>query len=118
MPRWEKIAREASQQARRVHLPQIKPPKPFAEILATEAAPKLLLEESQAPPILHVLPREKSASDQVALLLGPEGGWTDQERERARAAEWIACSLCSTILRAETAAVAAIGVIQSAWASA
>jgi 16S rRNA (uracil1498-N3)-methyltransferase len=115
MPRWEKIAREASQQARRVQLPRIETPKTFAEVLETQAAWKLLLDEGEAPPILRVLPRQKNVSD-IAVLLGPEGGWTDGERERAVAAGWIACSLGSTILRAETAAVAAVGVIQSAWA--
>jgi 16S rRNA (uracil1498-N3)-methyltransferase len=115
MPRWEKIAREASQQARRVQLPRIETPKTFAEVLETQAAWKLLLDEGEAPPILRVLPRQKDVSD-IAVLLGPEGGWTDGERERAVAAGWIACSLGSTILRAETAAAAALGVIQSAWA--
>lgn len=116
MPRWEKIAREASQQARRVQLPRIETPKTFAEVLETQAAWKLLLDEGEAPPILRVLPSEKRPSNDVAILLGPEGGWTDQEREQALAAGWAACSLGSTILRAETAAVAAVGVIQSAWA--
>jgi 16S rRNA (uracil1498-N3)-methyltransferase len=53
----------------------------------------------------------------VALLLGPEGGWTDEERSQALAAGWSACSLGGTILRAETAAVAGIAVIQAAWLS-
>ncbi|HEX7361450.1 MAG TPA: RsmE family RNA methyltransferase [Bryobacteraceae bacterium] len=114
MPRWEKIAQEASQQARRVQLPGIEPPIPFAEVLKTNATVKLLLDEGDAPPILRVLPRDQSPADHVALLLGPEGGWTDGEREGALAAGWTACSLGSTILRAETAAVAALAVIQAA----
>lgn len=118
LARWEKIALEASQQARRVRLPRIEPPKPFAEVLAIEAAPKLLLDESEAPPILRVLPSERSVSDRVAVLLGPEGGWTNEERARALASGWTACSLGNTILRAETAGIAALAVIQSAWAAA
>lgn len=115
LPRWEKVALEASQQSRRAHLPAIHSPMPFAEAIAVNAAPKLLLDESEAPPILRVLPRAKNASDEIALLLGPEGGWTDREREQALAAGWIASSLGTTILRAETAAVAALAVIQAAW---
>lgn len=116
LPRWEKIALEASQQSRRVHLPRIDPPKAFTAAIAVNAAPKLLLNEGEAPPILRVLPCEKNASGEVALLLGPEGGWTDREREQALAAGWLACSLGTTILRAETAAIAALAVIQAAWA--
>lgn len=115
MPRWEKIAREASQQARRLQLPRIEAPRAFAEILETNAGLKLFLDEGEAPAILGALSRPKGFLN-IAILLGPEGGWTDDERERALRARWIACSLGSTILRAETAAVAALAVIQSAWA--
>lgn len=117
MPRWEKIALEASQQARRLRLPLTAAPKPFGEVLAMSSPPKLLLDEAEARPILRVLPSEKRQTDRVAILLGPEGGWTDQEREQALASGWEACSLGATILRAETAAIAAVGIIQSAWAA-
>jgi 16S rRNA (uracil1498-N3)-methyltransferase len=51
----------------------------------------------------------------VALLVGPEGGWTDAEREGFTAAGWTRVTMGPTILRAETAAIAAISVIQAAW---
>jgi 16S rRNA (uracil1498-N3)-methyltransferase len=47
----------------------------------------------------------------AAVLLGPEGGWTDREREQAAAAGWQAVSLGPQILRAETAAVAALALL-------
>jgi 16S rRNA (uracil1498-N3)-methyltransferase len=45
------------------------------------------------------------------VLLGPEGGWTERERELAAAAGWTAVSLGPQVLRAETAAVAALAVL-------
>jgi 16S rRNA (uracil1498-N3)-methyltransferase len=115
--RWEKIAVEASQQSRRLHLPQIEPAVRFAEALQIDASLRLLLDEtSAAPPILERLPEQRSSSDRIALLLGPEGGWTDEERLEAVEKGWLPCSLGNTILRAETAGIAALAVIQAAWA--
>jgi len=53
----------------------------------------------------------------VALLVGPEGGWTDDERELARAAGWSAVSLGPLVLRAETAACAALAIVVATWAA-
>ena len=114
--RWEKIAVEASQQSRRAHLPQIEPTVRFAEALQQPATVRLLLDEdADAPPLLGQLPERRTTEDTVALLLGPEGGWTDEERSAARTASWLPCSLGRTILRAETAAVAGLAAIQAAW---
>jgi 16S rRNA (uracil1498-N3)-methyltransferase len=114
--RWEKIALEASQQSRRVHLPRIEPAVCFAEALQTRVTVSLLLDENpDAPPILQRLPEERSLADRIALLLGPEGGWTDEERVQAVEAGWLPCSLGTTILRAETAGVAGVAIVQTAW---
>jgi 16S rRNA (uracil1498-N3)-methyltransferase len=51
----------------------------------------------------------------VALLIGPEGGWTDEERSEFIAAGWAPVSLGPSILRAETAALAALAVVSAAW---
>jgi 16S rRNA (uracil1498-N3)-methyltransferase len=113
--RWERIAMEASQQARRVKLPEIQPVRRFGDGLVSDAEVKLLLDEdSEATPILKVLPKKVVGS--VALLVGPEGGWTEEERSQALAGGWQSCSLGKTVLRAETAALAGLAVIR-AWAS-
>lgn len=109
--RWERIARESSQQSRRTTLPEILPAARFEEALRMEGAVKLFLEEATAPPLLRVLPDRVEAA---ALLVGPEGGWTDRERELAGGAGWSAVSLGPQVLRAETAAVAAIALIAGA----
>lgn len=114
--RWEKIALESSQQSRRAHLPDIAPVITFKTALHANADVRLLLDERpDAMPMLRVIPAGRAADNQVALLLGPEGGWTDEEHQEAIASGWIPCSLGRTVLRTETAAVAALAVIQAAW---
>ncbi|MBV8071292.1 MAG: 16S rRNA (uracil(1498)-N(3))-methyltransferase [Acidobacteriaceae bacterium] len=118
LARWQKIALEASQQSRRAHLPQIEQAVSWAKALELESDFRFLLDESgETAPILDALPESVRATDRVALLLGPEGGWTDEERGEAKAAGWRSCSLGSTILRTETAAVAGLAVIRAAWKS-
>jgi 16S rRNA (uracil1498-N3)-methyltransferase len=51
----------------------------------------------------------------VALLIGPEGGWAEEERSEFIAAGWAPVSLGPSILRAETAALAALAVVSAAW---
>jgi 16S rRNA (uracil1498-N3)-methyltransferase len=115
--RWERIGIEASQQARRSRLPVIETVATLAGALAEEAHVQLLLDEDvDAEPILRRVPERRSASDTVALLLGPEGGWTPEERAKAIAAGWVQASLGNTVLRAETAAVAGLAIIKALWA--
>ncbi len=113
--RWEKIAHEASQQARRVHLPQIFEATSYDHALTTDANVKLMLDEDSQTPIGKCLPEKREASDCIAILLGPEGGWTAEERQSAQPDNWQPCSLGATILRAETAATAGIAIIRAAW---
>jgi 16S rRNA (uracil1498-N3)-methyltransferase len=116
--RWARIARESSQQARRLRAPEIPPAVRFHRCLAEEADDRYFLEEAAAPPLLRVLralPAGRTAASRAALLTGPEGGWTDAERQLAAAAGWQPVSLGPQVLRAETAAVAAIAVLVNAW---
>lgn len=111
--RWMRIARESSQQSRRLRAPEILPAVRLAAALAIEAEHRFFLEESSAPPLLHEIPEERQET--AAILLGPEGGWTDLERDAAREAGWSAVSLGPQVLRAETAACAALAVVMAAW---
>lgn len=116
--RWEKIAQEASQQARRARLPLIAPSVSFRNALNVEGNVKLLLDEtSGVPAIWKCFPETRSAADRIALLLGPEGGWTEEERASAQLNGWKSCSLGATVLRAETAATAGIAIVRAAWAA-
>jgi 16S rRNA (uracil1498-N3)-methyltransferase len=113
--RWRRVARESSQQARRVNLPEILAAAPFERSLAEPADHRYFLEEAGAPPLLGALPQRRTPADRVALMLGPEGGWTAGERRLAAAAGWLAVSLGPLVLRAETAAAAALAVVGCAW---
>ena len=104
--RWRRIGLEASQQSRRAFLPEIVEPVPLEGALAIGATHRLVLDEASTAPI--AVP----ASDSVALLVGPEGGWTDEER--ALFGNWSAVSLGPLILRAETAAIAALAIVGAA----
>lgn len=111
--RWARIARESSQQSRRVRVPEILPAVRFAASLGIAADYRYFLEEAAAPPLLQVVPATCAASDHVACLIGPEGGWTDGERQAA--AGWQAVSLGPQVLRAETACAAALAVLLNTW---
>jgi len=116
MERWRRIALEASQQSRRPHLPEISEPVPLAAALARRATYRYVLDENpETGPIMDALPRSRSAEDIVAVLTGPEGGWTEEERVSFVGAGWTPVSLGPLILRAETAALAALAVISQAW---
>jgi 16S rRNA (uracil1498-N3)-methyltransferase len=113
--RWVRIARESSQQSRRVHVPEILPALGFLPALAVEAAHRYFLEEGGAPPFLRALPAVRTPAAKVAVLIGPEGGWTDAERDSAAASGWQPVSLGPQVLRAETASAAALALIGNAW---
>lgn len=113
--RWTRIAREAAQQSRRVTIPEIAEAVQFEDCLGTPAAWRYFLDEQIAPPLARALPPTRAAGDRIAACIGPEGGWTGEERRAAETAGWTAVSLGPTILRAETAAVAALSVLMNAW---
>jgi 16S rRNA (uracil1498-N3)-methyltransferase len=113
--RWVRIARESSQQSRRVRAPEILPAVRLGASLGEPADYRYWLEETSAPPLLRRLPASAQPAASVALFIGPEGGWTDAERALAMTAGWQAVSLGPLVLRAETAAAAAIGLVMNAW---
>jgi 16S rRNA (uracil1498-N3)-methyltransferase len=116
LERWRRIALESSQQSRRARLPLVEPCVPFRDALRVGGRARYLLDESrEAPPILKSLPETKDSTGEVCLLVGPEGGWVEDERQAALGAGWAAVSLGPQVLRAETAAVAAMAVLASAW---
>jgi 16S rRNA (uracil1498-N3)-methyltransferase len=115
LERWQKIAREAGQQSRRLRAPEIVAARRWQAAIGVSVALRYFLEEDSAPPILSALPAERRLGDEVALLTGPEGGWTEEERQSAAAAGWQPVSLGPQILRAETAALAALSVVTNAW---
>ena len=112
LERWRRIARESSQQARRARLPAILPPERLGRLRPAEFNHRLILDEERSGlPLAKCLPAAGDAGS-MAILTGPEGGWTAAEREQLQP-DWTAVSLGPQILRAETAAIAALAVVMS-----
>ena len=110
--RWRRIAHEASQQAWRTSELTIFEPVPLKKTLPDEAAPTriLLSEVEQSLPLAEAL-RARSGSDAaLALAIGPEGGWAADEMGLFTQHTWTHVTLGPRILRAETAAIAAIAI--------
>lgn len=105
--RWRRIALQASEQSRRSAPPEINAPLKLQEaVTRCEAAQRIVLAESEQQTLLRDVFRSPGAGS-VSLAIGPEGGWTNDELEMFQNACWTPASLGPTILRAETAAIAA-----------
>lgn len=109
--RWRKIAKEAAQQSRRADVPEIAAPVKLKSALeATAGAGQriLLSEVEKGTTLSRAL--ESASPSSISLAVGPEGGWTPEELKLFVENGWVSASLGSTILRAETAAIAAIAI--------
>lgn len=111
VPRLSRVAREAAKQAESARWPAVSGPIELDDVLASETSQNRLVLDSSGDPFPSTLPRVSTA-----LLIGPEGGWTDPELEAALARGWIAAALSAGKLRAETAAVAALALARAALA--
>jgi 16S rRNA (uracil1498-N3)-methyltransferase len=106
--RWRKIAREASQQARRVAPPEIADPLALKKAIADVEGSRIVLSETEEH--LSLKSALSGCPPPLALAFGPEGGWSEAELALFNAGAWKPASLGHTILRAETAAIAATAV--------
>ncbi len=114
--RWQRISRQAAEQSRRTVPPEIEAPLKLSESLTLSCPLRIVLAESEQHTLLRdVLPPETPGA--IALAIGPEGGWTADELQSFHQAKWISASLGATILRAETAAIAATAIVTSALSS-
>ncbi|WP_263409748.1 RsmE family RNA methyltransferase [Terriglobus tenax] len=106
--RWRRIALEASKQSRRVAVPEIVDPMPLKAALAgeTSTAKILLSETEQETTIASIIRKEEP----TALAIGPEGGWTPEEMALFTQNSWTPVTIGPRILRAETAAIAALAI--------
>jgi 16S rRNA (uracil1498-N3)-methyltransferase len=111
--RWRRLLRQAAEQSRRAVPPEIATPAPLETMLARTASTKLVLAEFGASLQLRETLATHSAQPLV-LAIGPEGGWTNQEVQQFSRAGWTLVTLGPNILRAETAAIAALAVVMSA----
>ena len=109
MQRWRKIVHEAAQQSRRAAPPGIAEPAPLGEAVAAAAGSRIVLSETENSTSLKKA--LAGCGPPLSLAFGPEGGWTAEEAQMFQRSGWKPASLGSTILRAETAAIAAVAVV-------
>lgn len=111
LARWQRIALEAAEQCRRGRVPVIAPPIKLAEAFAGGETLKLLpWEADQHHALADYLPK-RSQLAKVALFIGPEGGWSEEEVALAQTHAIAPITLGQRILRAETAALVAISLV-------
>jgi len=117
--RWRRIAHEAAKQARRSDVPIIFDSTPLALRVraASEATRIVLAEQERTTTLRHAIDEVMAAAGSempcLELAIGPEGGWAPSEEALFDANGWRAASLGPRILRAETAAIAALAVVAS-----
>jgi 16S rRNA (uracil1498-N3)-methyltransferase len=108
--RWRKIALQAAEQSRRPAVAEITTPMKVHEAVKLAAALRILLNESEQEDTLREVLSARKGEGEILLAIGPEGGWAEDELQRFSNEAWISASLGSTILRVETAAIAATAI--------
>jgi 16S rRNA (uracil1498-N3)-methyltransferase len=113
--RWTRIARDAAQQSERWTLPVIADPVDLAEICRHYASAPLkgMLVERSSGPSLATIPLPQDRQHPIIILIGPEGGWAPDEQRLAQEQGFTPLTLGPRILRAETATIAALSILQS-----
>ena len=108
--RWRRIARQAAEQSRRAAPPEIAAPVELPEALGLPGDVRIVLAESEAKAVLRDVLEGLPQEAEIVLAVGPEGGWTIEELQSFQQAGWTSASLGRTVLRAETAAIAATAI--------
>lgn len=112
--RWQRIATEAAQQSEQWQPPQVLEPLEVRRFFSGhQATTALLLAERQNAVGLANVPLPALPTDTITVIVGPEGGWAEEELSQAVDGQCLAVSLGEHILRADTAAVTALSIVQS-----
>jgi len=111
--RFDRIAIESAKQCGRAHLMAIAPTTPLADLLRTADHDLKLLADPSGDSTVQILHADDPPPQRLIVLIGPEGGWTDDERNAAKHAGFIAWRFAEHILRIETAALAALAILRA-----
>lgn len=111
LQRWETIAREAAKQSGRAVVPRVQPFTHFEELLGQREGGGLILWEDEPRPLRQAL-SGLGSPEILTVAVGPEGGFSEQEVAAAQESGFVSAGLGSRILRAETAAVTIVGILQ------
>ena len=112
--RWQRIAMEAAKQSGRAAIPNVSSPVTFESLMAKDfVGERIMFSEREGRPLDNTL-ATKAGVDAAIILVGSEGGWTDEEIETAGNSGWKIVTLGGRILRAETGAISATVLLQHA----
>ena len=113
--RWRRIALEAAQQSERYDIPSIELPIEAESFFTNHPAPdlRLILSERGHGQSLTSLRLPAGRNDRIVVAVGPEGGWRSEELALAAGCGYVSISLGARILRAETAGLAVLILLQS-----
>ncbi|HBP89531.1 MAG TPA: 16S rRNA (uracil(1498)-N(3))-methyltransferase [Nitrospirales bacterium] len=112
--RWDRIALEAAQQSERWSIPKILPIQTFQDFLRREnKGIQVMLAERQEKASLSTMALPSDIPNGITVLIGPEGGWTKEERQAAQNHNIVFATLGPGILRAETASLASLAILQA-----
>jgi 16S rRNA (uracil1498-N3)-methyltransferase len=109
--RWRRLATQSSEQSRRATPPELTDPLKFDQLVSDTTPVRMVLSEIETD--LSLSSSLKPQEGPTILAIGPEGGWAPGELKKFHDAQWKSVSLGPTILRAETAAIAALAVALS-----
>ena len=108
---WQQVAVSASEQSGRVNVPAILAPATLdAWVQQIESPLKIFLDQEQATEFKALVPAKDAA-----ILIGPEGGFSENEKALARDKGFTGITLGPRTLRTETAPVAILSLIQNYW---
>ena len=114
--RWKRIITEAAKQCGRNRLPELMAPCSFDQVLETgDSALRILPYEGETVQTLKEIADRYPETGRVMACIGPEGGFSPEEVRRAEEKNFIPISLGPRILRAETAVLTLIGLLQYLW---
>jgi len=111
--RWERIAIEGSKQCGRGMIPKIEPLQDYSEVLQTASSDflRLILWEKEEVRLKEALEKSKEKK-RIFFIVGPEGGFNEEEIEEAKRAGFITVTLGKRVLRAETASLCLLSILQ------
>jgi 16S rRNA (uracil1498-N3)-methyltransferase len=123
--RWQRIALEAAKQSGRARVPEVATPRSFQALLempATEgeaslhslrASLNLMFSERDGQKLDEAITQQENSECRITALVGSEGGLTDEEIALARQGGWKIVTLGGRTLRAETAAIVVVALLQN-----
>lgn len=114
MERWHRRLLEAAKQAHVAWLPELAGSQKLPQVLARAGEFTVRLVADTAGDVTPILRTKCTSADRVLVLIGPEGGFSQAERDAMRQAGLVSVSLGPTVLRTETAAVVAAGCLLAA----